>query len=239
MNRKPAWGELRQRLSPVEEQIIERHIRQLEVWGWPPIVSQVQKMAKELLIAKGDLNPIGVNWTQKYLKRHPQLKSRFVPLLDKSRVLSEDLDQISRFFELFRTTKERYNIHDNDVYNMDEKGIMMGVLAKLKVICSRKHKTTRTTQQGSREWVSLIECISSDGRVLSPYVIFKAKVLNKAWYNEFRKDGGGTCAISDRGWTDDELCLEWFKIVFEPESLKVQKGEYRMLLFDGHGSHLT
>ena len=74
---------------------------------------------------------------------------------------------------------KKHDIHLDDVYNMDEKGIMMGVLAKLKVICSRKHKKMRITQQGKREWVSLIECISSNGRVLSPYVIFKAKALNK------------------------------------------------------------
>jgi hypothetical protein len=94
---------------------------------------------------------------------------------------------------------KKHGIHPDDVYNIDEKGIMMGVLVKLKVICLRKHKKTRTTQQGKREWVSLIECISSDGRVLSLYVIFKAKALNKDWYNEFRKDGGGICAVSDRG----------------------------------------
>lgn len=87
--------------------------------------------------------------------------------------------------------------------------------------------------------MSLIECISSDRRVLTLYVIFKAKVLLKDWYNEFRKDRGGTCAVSDRGWTNDKLCLEWFKIVFKPETSRVKKGEYRMLLFDGHGSHLT
>jgi hypothetical protein len=102
-------------------------------------------MAAELLRAKGDLRPVGTNWSQKYLSRYPLLKSRFVPPLDKSRVIVEDPDQIMRFFELFRTTKEEYGIHNNDVYNMDEKGIMMGVLAKLKVICSRKHKKTRTT----------------------------------------------------------------------------------------------
>jgi hypothetical protein len=56
---------------------------------------------------------------------------------------------------------------------MDEKGVMMGVLAKLRVVVSRKNKKPYMTQHGSREWVSLIECISSDGRVLSPYVIFK------------------------------------------------------------------
>ena len=117
--------------------------------------------------------------------------------LDKSRVIAEDLDQIIRFFKLFRTTKEKYNVHDDDVYNMDKKGIMIGVLAKLRVICSRKHKQNRTTQQGKREWVSLIKCISLDRRVLSLYVIFKAKLLLKDWYNEFRKDRGGTYAISN------------------------------------------
>jgi hypothetical protein len=64
--------------------------------------------------------------------------------LDKDRVISEDPDQIRRFFELFQTTKDKYDIYDDDVYNMDEKGIMMGVLAKLKVICSRKYKKIRT-----------------------------------------------------------------------------------------------
>jgi hypothetical protein len=63
--------------------------------------------------------------------------------------------------------------------------------------------------------------------------------LNKDWYNEFRKDDRGTYAISDRGWTNDKLCIEWFKIVFKLETTKSLKGEWRLLLFDGHGSHLT
>jgi hypothetical protein len=32
--------------------------------------------------------------------------------------------------------------------------------------------------------------------------------------------------------------MEWFKIIFEPETRKVKKGEYCILLFDGHRSHL-
>jgi hypothetical protein len=139
-------AESRQRLSPQEEKIIERHIQQLEVWGWPPMVSQLQRMATELLRAKGDLGPdIGTNWSQRFLRRHPDLKSRFVLPLDKDCVITEDPKQIQRFFELFQTTKEKYDIHDNNIYNMDKKGIMIGVLAKLKVICSRKHQKTRIT----------------------------------------------------------------------------------------------
>jgi hypothetical protein len=193
-------------------------------------------MAIELLKGKGDINDLGINWTQGFLRRHPDLKSRFVPLLDKDRVVAEDPDQIQRYFELFQATKAKYNIHDDDVYNMDKKGVMMGVIAKLRVVVSRKNKKPYMTQQGKREWVSLIECISLDGRVLSPFVIFKCKALLKDWYKNFP---GGHIAASNRGWTDDELCLEWFQRCFDPETEKTRKGEYRMLLFDGHGSHVT
>jgi hypothetical protein len=65
-----------------------------------------------------------------------------VLLLDKSRVIAEDLDQIIYFFELFQTIKEEYGIYSDDIYNIDKKGIIIGVLAKLKVICSRKYKKT-------------------------------------------------------------------------------------------------
>jgi hypothetical protein len=53
--------------------------------------------------------------------------------------MAEDVDQITRYFELINTTKTEYAIHDDDVYNMDEKGVMMGALAKMKVVCSRRN----------------------------------------------------------------------------------------------------
>jgi hypothetical protein len=74
-----------------------------------------------------------------------------VLLLDKSRVIAEDPDQIMYFFELFRTAKEEYSIYNNNIYNIDKKGIIIRVLAKLKVICLRKHKKTWTIQQGKKE----------------------------------------------------------------------------------------
>ena len=68
-------AETRRRLGPQEEKIIERHILQLEVWGWPPLVSQLQKMAKELLMAKGDILDLGPTWYQRFLNRHPHFKA--------------------------------------------------------------------------------------------------------------------------------------------------------------------
>jgi hypothetical protein len=119
---------------------------------------------------------------------------------------------------------------------MDEKGCMLGVIGKLRVIVSRAERKPYMTQCGNREWVSLIECVSVSGRVLSPWVIFKGKVHQKAWRNRLNS---GHIALSENGWTDDELGLEWLEKTFHPETEAIRKGEYRILIFDGHGSHLT
>jgi hypothetical protein len=65
---------------------------------------------------------------------------------------------------------------------MDEKGVAMGVIGKTRVIVSKYEKNAHMTQYGNREWVSLIECISADGRLLSPWIIFKGKQQQKAWF---------------------------------------------------------
>ena len=45
--------------------------------------------------------------------------------------------------------------------------------------------------------------------------------------------------MSPNGWTDAELGVEWLRECFEPETVVTQKGEYRLLLWDGHSSHIS
>ncbi|KAK4098673.1 DDE-domain-containing protein, partial [Parathielavia hyrcaniae] len=45
--------------------------------------------------------------------------------------------------------------------------------------------------------------------------------------------------VSDNGWTTDELTFEWLQEVFEPQTRNRTVGQYRLLILDGHGSHLT
>ena len=62
--------------------------------------------------------------------------------------------------------QKEYDVQIEDTYNMDEKGFAMGLLGKHRVICP-KGQTSTLTQDGNREWVSLIECSCADGEVLS------------------------------------------------------------------------
>ncbi|GEQ70650.1 hypothetical protein JCM33374_g4329 [Metschnikowia sp. JCM 33374] len=91
-------------------------------------------------------------------------------------------------------------------------------------------------QPGNREWVTVIECISAAGFALPPFIIMKGARLQKGWFNNIPPKWrlGDTA----NGWTNTEMALSWLQNIFIP-STKNTRGTYRLLLFDGHGSHLT
>jgi hypothetical protein len=223
-----------QRLSVAEEDAIRDWLLELSSWGWPIRIERLRAMAIELLANKGDTADLGVHWTEQFLHRYPQLRSKFVAGLDKERADAQDPEIFHHWFELYRTTVRKYNIKLRNCYNMDEKGVMMGYIGKVKVIISKQEKKIYMTQPGNREWVSLIECISVDGRRTRPWVIFKAKQHQKAWFSALPD---AHIAVSVNGWTDNELGLEWIEKCFEPETRCGD--EYRLLLLDGHASHIT
>jgi hypothetical protein len=40
------------------------------------------------------------------------------------------------YFKLVNTTKTEYAIYDNNVYNIDEKGVIIEALVNIRVVCS-------------------------------------------------------------------------------------------------------
>jgi hypothetical protein len=69
-----------------------------------------------------------------------------------------------------------YGILDNDVYNFDKTGFMVGVAATSKVITSADIVGRATVvQPGNRDWVTAIEYINASGWYLPPFVILSGK----------------------------------------------------------------
>ena len=120
---------------------------------------------------------------------------------------------------------------------MDEKGFGMGLIGKEKVFCSRDNLHPYMKEPTNTEWVSVLECISACGDILPPFIIFKAKIMLEAWVKKVQRRG--RVCLSDKGWTNNYLGLEWFKQVFHPYTQRYQKGKYRLLILDGHASHIT
>jgi hypothetical protein len=132
-----------------------------------------------------------------------------------------------------------YGILLEDIYNFDETGFAMGLCATAKVITgSDRYSRPHLLQPGNREWVTAIEAVNSIGWALPLYVIFKAtKYLQEAWFETLLDDW--RINISDNGWTTDKIGMDWLINHFISHTNGCVMGRYRMLILDGHGSHLT
>jgi hypothetical protein len=114
----------------------------------------------------------------------------------------------------------------------------MGIIATTKVVTrSEYYGKAKLLQPGNREWVTAIEYIGASGYILPPWIIFKAKRYIVGWQDDL-PDGWGL-HISPNRWTSDEIGLRWLTRCFIPSTTSRLRGKYRLLILDGHGSHLT
>ena len=108
-------------------------------------------MAVELLQAKGDHKELGKNWVSGYLSRHPTLQAKYSRTLDQDRFLAQNQDIIQDWFNLYRSIKAEHGILDEDTYNMDENGYIMGIAGSSKVVFSKYQKHAFINQLGNQE----------------------------------------------------------------------------------------
>ena len=64
---------------------------------------------------------------------------------------------------------------------MDEKGLLLDIALKAKVTCCRSRKNPRYIQDGNRELVTVIECVSAAGEVLPPMYTYKGSAHLVGW----------------------------------------------------------
>ncbi|ODM19019.1 hypothetical protein SI65_05636 [Aspergillus cristatus] len=138
------------------------------------------------------------------------------------------------------TAIQEHGIHEDDIWNFDETGFAMGLCTTSKVItAAERSERPHTVTQGNHEWVTIIECIGSSSCHILPLIILKGKEQQATWYQEPNLPQEWQIATSPNGWTTDAIGLHWLKEVFEPFSKCYSVGAKRLLILDGHSSHLT
>lgn len=76
---------------------------------------------------------------------------------------------------------------------------------------------------------------------MDPLFIFESGgVFIESWFNKSEDLPKDTMiATSLNGWISDEISLAWLEEFIKATCDRTRRGEYRILIFDGHGSHLT
>jgi hypothetical protein len=227
-----------QKLTITEEQTIVRYILDLDSRGFAPRLCEVADMADKLLATRGG-TPIGINWPIRFVSRTEELKMAFNRAKDRQRVLQEDPEVINAWFKLVRDTIAKYGVHKDDIHNFDETGFQMGTIGSMKVVTGSERRTRPTLMQpGDREWVTVIQSICAAGYTTPPFIIYKGRVHISAWYEEADIPRNWKLSVSENGWTNNALGLEWLKH-FDTHTKARQVGSYRLLILDGHESHLN
>jgi DDE superfamily endonuclease len=99
-----------------------------------------------------------------------------------------------------------------NLYNMDETGVLLSVLNSLKVLVGRHGLKTHRGAGVKRTLITAIECISADGRYLHPLIVWPAATHRSTWTTHPTLDYGH----SDSGYTDTAISLYWIQHVFDP-----------------------
>lgn len=225
-------------LTPNEEEALVQWILSMDRRGMPPHQAIVKQMAALFLAERAPTQPIGSSWVTRFVNRHDTIKSKYNRKYDYQRAKCEDPELIQAWFQRVQQTIAEYGILKEDTYNFDETGFQMGVITTAKVVTgSDRAGRPRTIQPGNREWVTVIETIGACGSLIPPLVIFEAVMHQKAWYNLIPHNW--SIGVSENGWTTNEIGMYWLEHVFQKYTKDRTIGRYRLLILDGHGSHVT
>ena len=129
---------------------------------------------------------------------------------------------------------------------MDEKGFIIGICHAKKRVVSKEMlasgKLLGAVQDGSREFVTLLACICADGTALPPALIYQGTSgdLQDTWLEDYdaSKDEA-YFASSQKGWTNENLGVSWLEKVFIGTTSAKAGLHNRMLIVDGHASHVN
>ncbi|KAJ0125886.1 Cytochrome P450 monooxygenase yanC [Fusarium oxysporum f. sp. albedinis] len=224
------------KLSDLEEQVIVQYILDLDSRGFPPRHHDVEQMANRLL-ADRNTSPVGKRWAINFVKRQPELKTRFQRKYDYRRAKCEDPTVIRNWFRLIENTIVKYGIRSDDIWNFDETGFMMGKISSgIVITSSERHGNPKSVQPGDREWATVIQAINAEGQAIDPFIVVAGEYHLQNWYEESNLPATWVIATTENGWTNNETGLDWLKH-FDRATTNRSTGPYRLLILDGHESH--
>jgi 4-hydroxybenzoate polyprenyltransferase len=226
-----------QRLSPIQEEDLVNWILDEEAVGRAPTLLRIRRFAEQICKFSGDDDPLSRGWVYRFISRHECIKTKLARSLETKRAKGTTKEELDVFYNRLGTQITEKDVHPADILNVDETGVAEGETEAGRVVGTALTRFSYVAENDSRTWVSILEAASATGRRLRPVVVFTGKTLQGQWFERDKiPDWGFDC--SPTGWSNSRIFENWFIDVFLPET-DPGEGRWRILILDGHSSHVT
>ena len=204
-----------QALTPALEDAMVKWALRMDSQEFPPRLDLFKATAEKLFHDTNASEPnatpqvLGRNWLRGFLNRHPNVSARYSTPMDHQRAFANHPGPIKDYFKKLKAVISKYQIQEENMWNMDEKGFILGTASGAKVIARAGRWPPRTTHDGMRELITVIVTCGAKRVMLPPMVVFKGTSHYKGWYSEVTDGKPAYFAYSPKGYTTDEIGLDW------------------------------
>jgi hypothetical protein len=107
------------RITPVQEEVLVEWLEDLQRQVLPSNYATIRELVVQLLLENDDLEPFGIHWTIRFLKRHSLLEISYGRPMGIQRLLALNSSIITPYFnKVAGLHLQRWDLED--IWNIDE-----------------------------------------------------------------------------------------------------------------------
>ena len=170
-----------QYLPAAQESALANHVVKLLRGGFAPSVAMVKYLATEIQagLYPDNKRPVGREWVPRFVGRHSELSLAWSKPIGSKRARAASIEILSAWLKRLEELRIEYDVQPSDIYNMDEKGFILGAADRARVLVRSPNRQTDRQRRaaGNRDFATAVEAVSIDGFWIPPLIIMRGENL--------------------------------------------------------------
>ena len=232
-NGRPQWGGQNKILRPEQHNAIIQYAVSQAIDGGKGATKQMMYNCAMWLRVQADKSVPSQKWFQQWLKSTPKLHTIKTKPIASHRVDMHTEQTLRKWFETeYRPALEATRVqHGKYIHNMDEKGARICVPAGEEVVVPIRIKEMYTGIPENRMSLTIIKCISADGKAIPLVVIVLGVIIMVSQFHE-NMTGHEVITVSPSEYTNKGICMVWLDHFIKHNDCGPSKPQH-ILLIDG------
>ena len=155
------------------------------------------------------------------------------------RYSAAQVDDVHRWFDGYRVALRELRIKDKrNIINFDEAGFRVGCMKGQEILVPDDVNEFYAISPEDRKSLTVFEMINAAGDFPTPpLIVIQGQELMSNWFSE-NLPSGTRILTSENGFTSDKIALTFLQHFIENSDAS-PTSDWKLMLMDNHGSHLT